>query len=181
MISRILCVLPALLLSTTLVFAHSFQVGDLKIGHPYALPSIAQQLTGAAYLSIENTGQSADRLLSVSTQAARSATLHTMTMDGNIMRMREADAMTIKPGATVVMKPGMGFHIMLTGLKSPLKVGDRFPITLTFEKNGKLEVTVVVQDKEARSAAASGSASASGSTAGGASEPAPGAAHQHQH
>jgi copper(I)-binding protein len=173
MIPRIFCALPALLLSTTFAFAHGFQAGDLKIGHPYALPTIAQQPAGAAYLSIENTGKSADRLLSVNTPAARSASLHTMTMDGNIMRMREADAIAVEPGATIAMKPGMGYHIMLTGLKAPLKVGDRFPMTLGFEKTGKVDVTVIVQDKEARSAAAS--------AAGAASEPAAGAAHQHQH
>jgi copper(I)-binding protein len=172
MIPRILFALPALFFCT-LAFGHSFDAGDLKIGHPYALPGIAQQLTGAAYLSIENTGKSADRLLSVNTPVARSATLHTMTMDGNIMRMREADAIEIKPGATVAMKPGTGYHIMLTGLKSPLKVGDRFPITLGFEKVGNVDVTVVVQDKEARSGAAS--------SAGAASQQTPGAPLHHQH
>lgn len=174
MIPRIFYALPALLLSTTLAFAHGFQVGDLKIGHPFARPTIAQQPTGAAYLSIENTGKSADRLLSISTPAATSAALHTMTMDGNIMRMREANAMAIEPGATVAMKPGMGYHIMLIGLKSPLKVGDRFPMTLTFDKAGKVDVTVVVQDREAaQSGPAAGAASMS--------MPMPDAGHQHQH
>jgi copper(I)-binding protein len=172
MILRIFFALPALILSTTLAFAHGSQVGDLKIGHPYARPTIAQQPTGAAYLSIENTGKSADRLLSISTPAATSAALHTMTMDGNIMRMREANAVAIEPGATVAMKPGMGYHIMLVGLKSPLKPGDRFPMTLTFDKAGKVDVTVVVQDKEAAQ---------SGPTAGAAPMPMPGAGHPHQH
>jgi copper(I)-binding protein len=171
MIPRMFRVLPPLLLFTTFAFAHGFQAGELKIGHPYALPSIAQQPMGAAYFSIENTGQSADRLLSVKTPAAQSATLHTMTMDGNIMRMREADAIAIEPGATVAMKPGTGYHIMLAGLKSPLKVGDRIPLTLTFEKTGKVDVIVVVQDKEARSGAAPAASM----------EQAPNALHQHQH
>jgi copper(I)-binding protein len=66
----------------------------------------------------------------------------------------------------------MGYHIMLVGLKSPLKPGDRFPMTLTFDKAGKVDVTVVVQDKEAAQ---------SGPTAGAAPMPMPGAGHPHQH
>jgi copper(I)-binding protein len=176
MISRFLCALPALLLTTSLAFAHGFQAGDLKIGHPFARPTIAQQSTGAAYLSIENTGKSPERLLSVSTPAARSAALHTMTMDGNVMKMREANALPIEPGATIAMKPGMGYHIMLVGLKSELKVGDHFPMTLTFDKAGKVEVTVVVQDKDAGAPSAMGDSNAASNAAS-----SPGAVHQHQH
>ena len=75
-----------------------------------------------------------------------------MGMDGDIMRMREANQLPLPPAAKVEMKPGMGYHIMLNGLKQPLKEGATFPMTLTFEKAGKVEVTVVVDARKAGSA-----------------------------
>jgi copper(I)-binding protein len=74
--------------------------------------------------------------------------MHTMSMDGNVMKMREVSSIELKPSVKVSMKPGDGYHIMLIGLKQPLKIGDKFPLTLTFEKAGKAEVTVWVEDKD---------------------------------
>ena len=68
-----------------------------------------------------------------------------MTMDGGVMKMRAIPAIDIKAGAKVELKPG-GYHVMLMELKQPLKNGDRFPLTLTFEKAGKIEVSVWVED-----------------------------------
>ncbi len=74
-----------------------------------------------------------------------------MSMDGNVMKMREVDGIEIKPATRVAMQPGEGYHIMLIGLKKPLKAGDKFPLTLTFEKSGKVEVSVWVEEKDAKS------------------------------
>jgi len=69
-----------------------------------------------------------------------------------VMRMREVGELPLAPAARVEMKPGMGYHIMLTGLKQPLQEGAAFPLTLTFEKGGKVEVTVAVGGKQAKPA-----------------------------
>ncbi|MEC4719076.1 copper chaperone PCu(A)C [Noviherbaspirillum sp. CPCC 100848] len=134
------------LLLTSLSHAHEYTVKELQIGHPYARPTIAHQPSGAAYLSIENRGGTADKLIGVATPAAKSAEIHTMSMDGNVMRMREAGEISLPSGAKVEMKPGNGYHIMLMGLSRPLKAGDKIPLTLSFEKAGKAEVSVVVEE-----------------------------------
>lgn len=131
-------------LSSTSAFAHGAKIGDLSIGHPHARATVPGQPAGAAYLSIENNGKTADRLVGVSSPVAAGGQIHTMSMEGSVMKMREVDAIAIAPGAKVSMKPGDGYHLMLTGLKKPLKEGDKFPLTLTFEKAGKLDVEVHV-------------------------------------
>lgn len=136
----------------TLATAHEFKLGNLEIGHLYARPSVPGQSTAAAYLSLENKGAESDKLVALESGVAKSAQVHTMAMDNNIMRMREVETLELKPAEKISMKPGEGYHLMLIGLKSPLKQGDKFPLTLTFEKAGKVEVMVFVQDKDASAA-----------------------------
>jgi len=132
-------------------FAHGSTVGDLRIDHPYATPSLPGTSNGGAYFALlENTGNTADRLLRASTPVASRVELHTMAVDAQgVMRMREVDGIALAPHAKVAMRPGMGMHLMLIGLKEPLKEGGRFPMTLEFEHAGKVEVTVVVQKETA--------------------------------
>ena len=127
-------------------FAHGASVGDIAIGHPYATPSLAGTSNGAAYLaSIENKGAVADRLVRASTPAAARVEIHTMNLDAHgVMRMREIDGIALAPKAKVQMKPGAGLHMMLIGLKEPLKEDASFPMTLEFERAGKVEVKVIV-------------------------------------
>jgi|SRR6476661_3972037 len=148
MIKQFLAVFSAALLSGA-VHAAGYRAGDISITDPHARPTVAGQPGGAAYLTLENTGRAADRLVGVSSPVAQSAQIHTMRMDGDVMRMREAGELPLAPAARVEMKPGMGYHIMLNGLKQPLQEGASFPLTLTFEKAGKVEVSVVVDGKNA--------------------------------
>jgi copper(I)-binding protein len=104
---------------------------------------------GAVYLRLVNHGAIADRLLSVSTPAAASAEPHETTIDNGIARMRPLNALTLAPEQVMEFKPG-GAHIMLMGLKQPLKQGDSFPLTLTFEKAGTVQTTVAVERMGAR-------------------------------
>jgi copper(I)-binding protein len=151
MIKQFLAVVSAALLAGA-VHAAGYRAGNISISDPHARPTVPGQPGGAAYLTLENTGGSADRLVSVSSPVAQSAEIHTMRMDGDIMRMREAGELPLAPAAKVEMKPGMGYHIMLNGLKQPLQQGTTFPMTLTFEKAGKLEVPVMVDGKDAKPA-----------------------------
>jgi periplasmic copper chaperone A len=134
------------LCATAIAHAHGATAGDVSIGHPYATPSVPGANNGAAYIAtLENTGKQPDRLLRVSTPVAARTELHTMSMDDGVMRMREVDAIAVAPGTPVKMRPGQGYHIMLMGLKKPLKEGESFPMTMEFERGGKVEVKVVVQ------------------------------------
>ena len=128
-------------------FAHGSTVGDIEIGHPYATPSLPGTSNGAAYFAmLENTGNAADRLLRATTPVAARVELHSMAVDAQgVMRMREIDGIALAPRAKIRMRPGNGMHLMLVGLKEPLKDGARFPMTLEFERAGKVEVTVNVQ------------------------------------
>lgn len=148
MIKQFLAVFSAALLSSA-VHAAGYRAGDISITDPHARPTVAGQPGGAAYVTLENTGRAADRLIGVSSPVAQSAQIHTMRMDGDVMRMREAGELPLAPAARVEMKPGMGYHIMLNGLKQPLQEGASFPLTLTFEKAGKVEVAVTVDGKNA--------------------------------
>jgi hypothetical protein len=98
---------------------------------------------GAAYVEIRNSGEAADKLVGVATPAAGRAEIHTHLMDNGVMRMRKLDALELAPGTSVAMGPG-GHHLMLFDLKSPLKAGDKLPLTLTFEKAGTIQIVAEV-------------------------------------
>ena len=146
-LKRTACAALFALFSITIADAHGSRAGDVSIGHAYATPSLPGASNGVAYIAtLENTGKQPDRLLRVSTPAAARTELHTMAVDaGDVMRMREITEIALAPGALIKMRPGQGMHIMLIGLKQPLKEGDSFPMTMEFERAGKVEVKVVVQ------------------------------------
>lgn len=130
--------------------AHGATAGTLTIAHPYALPTPPGATSGGAYLKeISNQGTSADSLVGVSSSAADRVQLHEMRMDGDVMRMRPVVAIAIGAGQRVAMAPGNGYHLMFTGIHGAWKVGDHIPLTLQFERAGRVDVTVVVQERAA--------------------------------
>jgi len=142
-------ILRCFILAAALVFApaasaHSYELGQLHIGHPTAAPTAPGQPNGAAYLTIENSGAEGDKLIAMDTPVAGAAEAHDMLISGGVMSMRKLDAIEIAPGAPIVFQPG-GMHIMLIGLKSPLKIGETVPLTLVFEKAGKITVDLAIE------------------------------------
>lgn len=137
------CAAAALALSAVSVCAHSFKVGAIHIGHPYARATSERQSVGGGFVKLSNHG-AADKLVSARTAVAQSVQLHTMRMEGDVMRMRQLDAIELPAGQTVELKPG-GTHLMLVGLKAPLKAGDSFALILKFEKAGEVSVDVKVE------------------------------------
>ncbi len=83
--------------------------------------------------------------MSVSSPVAGVAEIHEMRLDAGVMKMRDVGTLEVKAGETVQLKPG-GYHVMLSELRQPLKVGDRFPLTLKFENAGAVEVSVWVEE-----------------------------------
>ena len=142
----------ALVLAAGIVGAHEFKAGAVAIGHPYARATAAGQTIGGGYFKLENNGGD-DRLVSASAKVAGSVEIHEMKMEGDVMRMRQVDAIALPAGKTVELKPG-GLHIMFIGLKAPLKAGAKFPMKLRFEKAGEVEVMVNVEAPAAAGAAA---------------------------
>ena len=139
------------------VLAHGTRAGDLTIDHPYAVPTLAGVSTGALYFrAITNSGNESDQLLSARTKVADSVDLHHMQMDGNVMRMRAVAAIDLPARTEVRLRHGSaaaaagGYHLMLNGLKAPLKDGDRFAVVLQFRRAGEREVMVWVQTPKDR-------------------------------
>lgn len=124
--------------------AHEFKLGDLHVDHPWARASIGAAKAGAAYVTITNHGSETDRLVAAATPVARNASLHSHLMEDGVMKMRPVEAIEVAPGEPAVLQPG-GLHIMLMGLNAPLEEGGSFPLTLTFEKAGSIEVEVQVE------------------------------------
>jgi copper(I)-binding protein len=130
------------------VLSHEFKVRDITVDHPYATPSMAAQSTGAVYMrNLRNRGEVADRLTFAQTPVAARVGLHRMQLDGEVMRMREVSAIEIPAKSEVRMRHGSpdGYHLMLEGLKAPLKDGGNFPLTLRFERAGERTIQVHVQ------------------------------------
>jgi copper(I)-binding protein len=123
--------------------AHDYKLGSMTIEHPWARASAGPVRNGAAYLVIRNDG-AADRLLAVSGTVAERVELHTHLMEGDVMKMRRVEAVEVPANGKASLQPG-SFHIMLVGLTEPLKEGERFPLTLTFEKAGSVTVEVAVE------------------------------------
>jgi hypothetical protein len=124
------------------------QSGQLQVTDAWARATPGKAENGAAYLTVRSP--TADRLVAASTPVAKKAELHTMSMTGMVMKMRPVEGVDIPAGGSVTLKPG-GLHIMLLGLDKPLKVGQSFPLTLTFEKAGSRAVTVAVEKPGAAS------------------------------
>ncbi len=122
--------------------AVSAQTGQLEVDNAWARATPGKSAIGAAYVTIHSP--TADKLVAASTPVAKKAELHTMSMSGMVMKMRPVASIDIPAGQAVTLQPG-GFHIMLVGLAKPLKTGQTFPLTLTFEKAGSRTVNVAVE------------------------------------
>jgi periplasmic copper chaperone A len=139
--ASLVVVLTAMASSAGAALAHDYTLGSLSIMQPWARATPKGAETAAAYLAVKNNGTTPDRLVSVTlSDVAATAQIHEMSMDNGVMKMREIpDGLEIKPGDTVTLQPS-GFHVMLMGLKAPLKKGQTVSGTLTFEKAGTINV-----------------------------------------
>ncbi|WFU37796.1 copper chaperone PCu(A)C [Bradyrhizobium sp. CB82] len=125
--------------------ADDVKAGDLVITQAWSRATPGGAKVAGGYLTIENKGSAADKLVAVSADIAGKVEVHEMAMDNGVMKMRPIDkGLAIEPGKTVKLAPG-GNHLMMQELKGPLKQGDKVPVTLEFEKAGKVAVTLDVQ------------------------------------
>ena len=139
--------LIALAASLAIASAALAQPTQLEVNSAWAGATPGKAENGAAYLTIQSP--TADRLVSVSSPVAKKAELHSMSMQGAVMKMRPIDGLDVPAGQPVALKPG-GEHIMLMGLNQQLHEGQSFPLTLDFEKAGPRTVTVTVEKAGAK-------------------------------
>lgn len=131
--------------AATPLLAQSVTAGKLVIDQPWSRQTAPGQKVGGGFLTIANKGNADDRLLSATSPVAGEVQLHTMSMDGGVMRMREVkDGIAIPAGKTVALKPG-GYHLMFMQLKRPLALGESFPVTLRFQRQGAVKVSFKVK------------------------------------
>ena len=140
----------ALISFSNIAFASSdkknseFRVGQIKVENPYTRATVAGQKVAGGFMKIENKG-AADQLISASSPIAAEMQLHTMSMEGNVMKMREVKAIDVPANGSVDLKPG-GLHLMFMDIKAPLKAGESVPVKLKFQKAGELEIKVPVRE-----------------------------------
>ena len=145
--------------STITAEAADYDVGSIHITQPWARATPKGAKSGAGYMTITNKGTTADRVNCVSSDASAQCQIHSMTMEGGVMKMRPVEGgLEIKPGETVTLAPG-GFHMMLVTLKHPLETGQTVKATLKFDKAGTVDVNYPV---EAIGAPAPGAAAGGG-------------------
>jgi copper(I)-binding protein len=125
--------------------AQEVKAGDLVITQPWSRATPGGAKIAGGFLTIENKGAAPDRLVSGSGDFAGKVEIHEMAVNNGIMTMRQLDkGLVIEPGKTVKLAPG-GYHLMLMDLKQPFKQGDKVPLTLEFEKAGKVTLSLDVQ------------------------------------
>src|SRR5207247_10106517 len=94
---------------------------------------------GGGYLTSQNKGSAAERMIGGSADVADKVQVHEMATTNGVMTMRWLDkGLSIEPGKTVKLAPG-GYHLLLLDLKSPLKQGDKVPVPLEFEQYDKVK------------------------------------------
>lgn len=124
----------------------------VQIASPWVRATAPNAPAAGGFLILHNTGDTADRLLSASTDAAGEVQIHEAGMDGGVMRMRElADGLEIPAGETVELEPG-GYHLMLMAPPAPLVAGDTVQMQLVFERAGTVDVTFPVRPLDATTA-----------------------------
>ncbi len=144
---RLLLVLAvlALCLATSGSRAEEYKAGSIRITDVWAPPSIGAQRTGAAYFTLSNEGPAEDKLLGLSANGAGWVALHANIIEGDVVRMRQLDGVSIAPGASVTLKPG-GMHAMLFDLSTPLITGKPLTLTLQFARAGNIIIEAEVRD-----------------------------------
>ena len=147
-LKRLFCWFVSFLLIgvSPLASGHGYQLGDLKIIHPWAMPTAASMHGGAGgmgFFIVRTAGQNADKLLSVSAAITQKIEIH-QYLKGAQPAMQHTESLDIPASADMRLEPG-GSHLMFMGLEKPLVEGDHFPITLQFERSGKITVDMMVQ------------------------------------
>jgi copper(I)-binding protein len=131
-------------LNTLPAAAHEFhRLGDIVIEQPWSRATPVK--VGGAYMTLRNNGAVADRLIKVASPLAEKGEIHETKVEGGMAMMRPVEGIELKPrGGSVQLKPG-GLHVMLMGLKGPLKEGERIKLVLTFERAGTIEIEARVE------------------------------------
>ncbi|NPA54373.1 MAG: copper chaperone PCu(A)C [Aquificae bacterium] len=119
---------------------------DIEIRDPWIRAVPPNSKNTALFMIIENKGNKEDELISVKTDIAKMSMIHETVNENGIMKMKHIETLKIPPKSKIELKPG-GLHIMLMGLKRPLKVGEKVKVKLLFKFAGEKEILAPVELK----------------------------------
>jgi copper(I)-binding protein len=131
--------IAALLLAA---FFAQAQAPAVQVEGAWVRATVAPQKATGAFMRI--TSARAARVVAVGSPVAEVVEIHEMKMQDGVMRMRAVAGLPLPAGQAVALEPG-SYHVMLMGLKAPIKAGDTVPLTLTIEGEGLQRSTVEVK------------------------------------
>ena len=123
--------------------SQSVTTNAIKVENAYTRATMPGQQVAGGFMKIENKAGPADQLISASSPVAGEVQLHEMSMEGNVMKMRQVKDIAVPAGGSVELKPG-GLHLMFMNIKAPLSAGETVPVKLKFAKAGEVEVRMPV-------------------------------------
>lgn len=129
--------------SLLLVSCTAREAGEVSVTNAWAQPFDKTGSSAAVYMTITVTCAVPDKLLSARARAPQQASLHASRVADNALSMTPVRSIALPCGEQVPLKP-MGHHVFVTGIGKPLGIGDRIPLTLSFERAGEVEVTADV-------------------------------------
>jgi copper(I)-binding protein len=120
--------------------AADYDLGMIHISQPWSRATPKGAASGAGYMTITNKGATPETVACVADDASAQCQIHSMTMEGGVMKMRPVEGgLEIKPGESVTLKPG-GYHMMFLSLKHPLEQGQTIKVTLKFDHAGTIDL-----------------------------------------
>jgi hypothetical protein len=139
----------ALLTLQSTAWSHVHEKGDLQVRHPWSRATPPGAKVAIGYMEIRNRGTQPDRLLSASSAVAKRVEMHVTQREGEVTKMRQVQSFAIPARERYALRPG-GSHLMLVDIVRPLQKGERFTMTLRFERAGELEIELEVQELGSR-------------------------------
>ncbi len=134
--------------STTFADSHGNHASgaSVMVKDAWARARTAKAKVGGAFMVLHNMGKEDDRLISATSPISSRTEIHTTKMTDGVMKMIQLkEGIEVKAGKMVALKPG-SYHVMFLGLKEPVTEGKEFPVTLTFERAGDVDVTITVKE-----------------------------------
>jgi copper(I)-binding protein len=122
--------------------AAGYRLGALEVVQPWSRPAVAGS-TGGGFMTLTNRGTAPMVLTGAESPLAARVEIHRSSMTGGVMRMMRETQVAVPAGGQVAFAPG-GLHLMLVGLKRPLRAGDEVPVILAFNGGQRLKVAFAV-------------------------------------
>lgn len=127
----------------------SSSANGITVSDAYSF-AVAQGMPAAAvFMTIDNDTDTLDHMIGFKTDVSKTTMLHTMVINGDIVRMHRAQGYAIPAKGEHVLQPNAD-HVMLVGLKQPWVAGGSFKGIAVFENAGEVPVSVTIRPRETK-------------------------------